>query len=60
MLYDDDLELEEALAFIAEAPEAAAAMAASGREYVLSNYQWPAVLDKMEAAVMSMTPGPVA
>ena len=55
LLYDDDLELEEALAFIAEAPEAAAAMAASGREYVLSNYQWPDVLDKMESAVMSMT-----
>ena len=57
LLYDDDLELEEALVFLAEAPEAAAAMAAAGRDYVLTHYQWPEVLDKVEAAVLSMTPG---
>lgn len=59
LLYDDDLELEEALAFLAEAPEAAAAMATSGRDYVLRNYQWPDVLDRVEAAVLQMT-GPPA
>ena len=55
LLYDDDLELEEALVFLAQAPEAAAALAVAGRAYVLENYQWPDVLDRVEAAVLEMT-----
>jgi glycosyltransferase involved in cell wall biosynthesis len=51
LLYDDELELEECLAFIAEAPDTARALADSGRAYVLENYQWDTVLDKVEAAL---------
>src|SRR5207244_7346131 len=36
--YDDDYELEECLSFVAEGPEAAAALAARGRSYVLAHY----------------------
>lgn len=56
LLYDDDLELEEALVFVAEAPEAAAALARPGRDYVLDRYQWPDVLDRVEAALLEWTP----
>ena len=41
--------------FLAQAPEAAAALAVAGRAYVLENYQWPDVLDRVEAAVLEMT-----
>lgn len=49
LTYQDEVELGECMAALAEAPEAAAAMAAAGRDYVLANYGWPAVLDRMEA-----------
>ena len=55
LLYDDDLELEECLAFVAEAPDLAAALAAPGRDYVLERYQWPDVLDRVETAVLGFT-----
>jgi glycosyltransferase involved in cell wall biosynthesis len=55
LLYDDELELAECLAFVAEAPDAAAALAARGRSYVLDNYQWDTVLDKVEAALTTWT-----
>jgi glycosyltransferase involved in cell wall biosynthesis len=55
LLYDDELELEECLAFLAEAPETAAELAARGRSYVLDNYQWDTVLDKVEAALTTWT-----
>jgi glycosyltransferase involved in cell wall biosynthesis len=55
LLYDDELELEECLAFLAEAPETAAQLAARGRPYVLDNYQWDTVLDKIEAALTTWT-----
>ncbi len=51
LTYDDDAELEQALRFVAEAPEAAAALAAPGRDYVLDSYTWPATLDRMEATL---------
>ena len=51
LTYDDDAELGQCLAFVAEAPEAAAELARSGREYVLDNYTWKAVLDRMEATL---------
>jgi glycosyltransferase involved in cell wall biosynthesis len=35
-------------------PEAAAQIGASGREYVLDNYQWPHVLDLIEADLASL------
>lgn len=55
LTYDDALELEEALRFVAEAPEEAAALAVSGREYVLSHYQWETVLDAVEAQIEAWT-----
>jgi glycosyltransferase involved in cell wall biosynthesis len=55
LLYDDELELEECLAFVAEAPETARALAQSGRAYVLESYQWDTVLDKVEAALSTWT-----
>jgi glycosyltransferase involved in cell wall biosynthesis len=48
LVYDDDAELEQCLRFVAEQPEAAAALAAPGRAYVLEHYRWPAVLDQVE------------
>jgi glycosyltransferase involved in cell wall biosynthesis len=55
LLYDDELELEECLAFLAESPETAAELAGRGRAYVLDNYQWDTVLDKVEAALTTWT-----
>jgi len=49
LVYDDDRELEQCLAFVADAPGAAAALAAPGRDYVLEHYRWPGVLDRLEA-----------
>lgn len=51
LTYDDHAELEQALRFVAEAPEAAAALAGPGRDYVLDSYTWPATLDRMEATL---------
>jgi glycosyltransferase involved in cell wall biosynthesis len=51
LTYDDTLEFEEALAFVAEAPDAARAIAAPGRDYVLTNYTWDHVLDAIEATL---------
>lgn len=56
LLYDDDLELGQCLAFVAQAPEAAARLAANGRRYVLENYTWPLVLDRMEASLDAHLP----
>jgi glycosyltransferase involved in cell wall biosynthesis len=51
LLYTDEVELEECLAFIAEAPETARRLAGQGREYVLDNYRWDTVLDHVEIAL---------
>jgi glycosyltransferase involved in cell wall biosynthesis len=56
LLYDDDFELEQCLRFVAEAPDAAAAIAASGRPYVLENYSWSAVLDRIEHTLQEWLP----
>ena len=53
LVYDDVLELEECLAFVASDSDAAAAIARPGRDYVLANYQWPDVLDRIEKALDS-------
>jgi glycosyltransferase involved in cell wall biosynthesis len=55
LLYEDEFEFEECLAFLASEPDAAAALASKGRSYVLDNYQWDTVLDKVEAALSSWT-----
>jgi glycosyltransferase involved in cell wall biosynthesis len=48
LTYEDELEFEQCLSFVTEAPQAAAALAAPGREYVVSNYTWDVVLDSIE------------
>lgn len=55
LLYNDDHELQECLTFVAEAPDAARALAVPGRDYVLSNYRWDAVLDRIENGLQTWT-----
>lgn len=59
LTYADELELEQCLAFVVEAPKATAALAASGRQYVLDHYQWDTVLDRIETNLLSWTSGAV-
>lgn len=51
LIYEDEDEFEECLRFVAEAPDAAAEIAAVGRAYVLEHYTWPAVLDVAEQTI---------
>ncbi|HUS62581.1 MAG TPA: glycosyltransferase family 4 protein, partial [Acidimicrobiales bacterium] len=51
LVYRDTFELAQALMLLAERPEVAERLARSGRAYVLREYQWPAVLDRMEASL---------
>jgi glycosyltransferase involved in cell wall biosynthesis len=55
LTYDDQHEFEQCLAFVSEAPDAAAALARSGRDYVLAHYTWDAVLDRFEAGLGEWT-----
>ena len=41
----------ECLRLVASRPDRAAEMAAAGRRYVIENYTWPTVLDRMEASL---------
>jgi glycosyltransferase involved in cell wall biosynthesis len=56
LLYDDDFELEQCLRFVADSPDAAANVASAGRRYVLDNYSWPEVLDRVEASLQAWLP----
>lgn len=56
LTYDDPEELEQALRFVAEAPDAAATLARPGRDYVLEHYTWPDTLDRMEATLEEWFP----
>jgi glycosyltransferase involved in cell wall biosynthesis len=56
LVYDDDYEFEQCLRFVADAPDAAAAIAARGRDYVLTNYTWPPVLDRVEEILDAWLP----
>jgi glycosyltransferase involved in cell wall biosynthesis len=51
LTYDDELEFAHCLQFLAEAPKAAAALGARGRDYVLEHYGWDTVLDEMERSL---------
>lgn len=55
LTYDDEHEFEQCLSFIAEAPDTAAAMAQSGRDYVLRNYAFDEVLDRVEGCLVEWT-----
>jgi glycosyltransferase involved in cell wall biosynthesis len=47
-------ELGERMSMLLDSPKLAAEMGAKGRAYVLENYQWPHVLDLIEADLMSI------
>ncbi len=52
--YTDFDELVQALVVAGEHPGALRRLAAAGRDYVLAEYAWPAVLDRMEAALAEL------
>ena len=54
LVYEDGHELVQCLALIANEPEALKSLASAGREYVLAEYQWEAVLDRMETALSEL------
>jgi glycosyltransferase involved in cell wall biosynthesis len=49
--FSDRAGLAECLRLIASRPELGSEMAAAGRRYVIENYTWPTVLDRMEASL---------
>ncbi len=51
LVYDDVLELEQCLHFVASEPQAARELARPGRDYVRSTYSWDVTLDRMEASL---------
>ena len=51
LLYDDALELEQCLRFVAADRTAARALARQGRRYVLDHYTWDPVLDRLEELI---------
>jgi glycosyltransferase involved in cell wall biosynthesis len=55
LAYRDDFELEQCLRFVADAPKLAAEMASPGRAYVLANYTWDVVLDRIEDTLARWT-----
>lgn len=55
LTYDDEAEFANCLRFLADEPELAARMASNGRQYVLDNYTWPDVLDRIETALSEWT-----
>ena len=59
LLYRSEQELIETLRFVADEPDAATRVAATGRGYVEDNYRWPDVLDRMEATLEAWCPVPV-
>jgi glycosyltransferase involved in cell wall biosynthesis len=54
LLYGDELEMAECIRAVLADPAAAAGMGSAGRDYVLANCTWPAVLDRMEAALSEL------
>lgn len=58
LTYDDELELEQCLLFLAGAPEAAARLAAGGRSYVIETYGFDTVMDRVEDCLDRWTVAP--
>jgi glycosyltransferase involved in cell wall biosynthesis len=52
--YADPDELVQAMVLLGERPDALQALAPAGRAYVLREYTWPVVLDRMEAALAEL------
>ena len=51
LVYEDSYELEQCLRLVVEAPDVARAIARRGPAYVLDNYTWPRVLDRVEESL---------
>jgi glycosyltransferase involved in cell wall biosynthesis len=51
LMFSNAKELASQLRFVASNPSLAAEMAEAGRRYVVENYMWPTVLDRMEASL---------
>lgn len=51
LLFSDSAELAAAVAQLEDTPDQARSMAERGRAYVLDNYSWDSVLDRVEAAL---------
>jgi glycosyltransferase involved in cell wall biosynthesis len=56
LTYNSREEFVQCLSFVANRREAARAIAAGGRAYVLEHYQWESVLDRMEATLDQWMP----
>lgn len=56
LTFDGAEELIAALRFVDSEPEAARELASAGRDYVLANYGWDAVLDRLEPAIEAWFP----
>jgi glycosyltransferase involved in cell wall biosynthesis len=54
LLYEDDYQLAQCLALVADAPQALRGLAAAGRDYVLTHYTWDVALDRMEKALEAL------
>ena len=52
--YADPDELVQAMVLLGERPDVLRSLAPGGREYVLREYTWPVVLDRMEAALAEL------
>lgn len=55
LAYRDRYEFTECLRLLLERPETRQAMACAGREYVLRNYRWEDVLERVEGAIEEWT-----
>lgn len=54
LTYRDEAELQACLEFVAAHPGEARRLAAPGRDYVLSHYTWPAVLETVEPRLLEL------
>jgi glycosyltransferase involved in cell wall biosynthesis len=52
--FSDGPGLAERLSLVVAQPDEGARLAAAGRRYVLDNYTWPVVLDRMAASLRSL------
>ncbi len=57
LLFSDSASLGEALHKLCAAPALRDDLGLAGRRYVLDNYTWPNVLDRMEASLLAMAGG---
>ncbi len=54
LVYEDDFELAQCLLLVEQAPALAKQLATKGRTYVLENYPWDEVLDRMEHSLKAL------